>query len=491
MAYQLFEIHSPNDLDKIIESLEDSYEPEFVIKKLKEGLDPRCKKILVETYYNDKDYRSTYYHYYSKKGYRYDLSCARLHFFDHRVELLPGLELRFVIDESKHESPSNTYFGYMVLRPTRENTIGRTVIAAAAFKGFHGSIIEGNYKVHLLGHKLVVKGFPYMSQHSDIAVCAHVACWSILRHYSERFSKYAEFLTYDITRMAHEFDPGGLLPSTGLHVWHAERVFANAGTYPVLLFKESTDLKKYDPKIFYRQLLAYVESGFPLFAELSRIDHAVAIIGHTGFRGTITQSAACHFAEETITNLVVIDDQDLPYRVIPRVTLDEEEYGIEDISAFIVPLPDKVYYPADCVDTLAVLLATEEHLGFNPPFGEPIVRYFLTTAAHLRSFIHEHRSQLDPELVSIAMQLTLPQFVWLIEIASMEQFKNATVEARVVVDATASPAEQLPVFLMHNTRRAYVWDRGGDREERYVQLNPPSDAPLSRMEGKDGNLETH
>jgi hypothetical protein len=30
--------------------------------------------------------------------------------------------------------------------------------------------------------------------------------------------------------MTHEFDSGGLLPSTGLHVGHAERIFAIAGT---------------------------------------------------------------------------------------------------------------------------------------------------------------------------------------------------------------------------------------------------------------------
>ena len=42
------------------------------------------------------------------------------------------------------KKPSDTYFGYMVLRPTRENTIGRTVITPSAIKSFHGCIIEAN-----------------------------------------------------------------------------------------------------------------------------------------------------------------------------------------------------------------------------------------------------------------------------------------------------------------------------------------------------------
>lgn len=486
MAYKLFEVNQPNDLDAVLDYLDECYQPSVVIEQLKRGLDARCKRILLETYYNDKDYRSTYYHYYAKKGYRYDISCARLHFFDDRVQLLDGLELRFAIKRPE-EKPRHTYFGYMVLRPTRENTIGRTVIAASAIKGFHGCIIEADHKVHILGHKLVVTGFPHMSQHTDISVCAHVACWTILRHYSERFSKYAEFLTYDITRMAHEFDPGGLVPSAGLHVGNAERVFASAGTYPVLVVKNPAI-----PGSFYSQLFAYIESGFPLFAELERIEHAITIIGHTGFSKPIDRSAMCHFAFDAVSGLVVIDDNLLPYHAVARPIGTRQDYGCEDISAFIVPLPEKIYYPAEYVEKLAIVLATEEHLGFDhESLGEPVLRYFLTTASHLRSFMNRARSQFDPELVKIVMDLTLPQFVWLIEISSKDQWKNGTIATRVVVDATASPVEESPIFLMHNSERAYYWDRAGDREEHYISLVTPGGAPLSRMDGKDGNLETH
>jgi len=494
MAYQLFEINSPDDLDQIAAAIDDTYEPRFVIEQLRAGLDPRCKRILLESYYNDKDYRSTYYHYYAKKGFRYGITCVRLHFFDDRVSLLSGRELRFAIDQSVDRSgPSSTYFGYMVLRPTRENTIGRTVISPTAIKGFHGSIIEADHKVHVLGHKLTVKGFPYMSQHMDISVCAHAACWGILRHYSERFAKYAEFLTFDITRMAHEFDPGGLLPSAGLHVGNAERVFAAAGTYPLLVVKPNDEdpSDSVDPRMFYRQLLAYVESGFPLFAEIAKLAHAVSIVGHTGWNGAAPTPAPCHFTYDLLAGLVSVDDNYLPYKAVPA-DASPAPYRCEDITAFIVPLPDKIYYPAENVDGLAVTLALEEHLGFNhDALGEPLIRYFLTTAAHLRLVVHKHRSQLDPVLAGIVMDLALPQFVWLIEIASMEQWKRGTVETRVIVDATASPAEQLPIFLMHNSRRAYYWDRGGDGSQHYVELQSPAGAPLSRIDGNDGNLETH
>ncbi len=194
--YQLIEIGKPEDFDTLSQLLDEAYDPATVAAILKGKINQRCRAVLVEHPYTDKDYRSTYYNFYAKKGYRYDSSCARLHFFEDPIEIGPGLLLR-----SKGRSLSENYFGYMVLRPTRLATIGRSVLSPALVDGFHGNVIDATHRVHLLGHRLTVKGFPYMSQHTDISVCAHVACWSILRHYSERYSQYAEFLTYDVTRM--------------------------------------------------------------------------------------------------------------------------------------------------------------------------------------------------------------------------------------------------------------------------------------------------
>jgi hypothetical protein len=114
-----------------------------------------------------------------------------------------------------------------------------------------------------------------MDQHVDISVYAHAACWSVLRHYSERYNIYREYLTHDITMMAQQFNPGGLVPSRGLQISHAERVFQEAGTFPVHIAR---DVNTDDPA-FYRQLSAYVESGFPLFAAMHNRGHAIAIIG--------------------------------------------------------------------------------------------------------------------------------------------------------------------------------------------------------------------
>lgn len=476
-VYELVEIGKPDDFDALIQLLDDAYDPTAVASTLKGKISPRCRCVLVEQPYVDKDYRSTYYNFYAKKGYRYDSSCARLHFFEDPIDLGPGLLLR-----SKGRELAENYFGYMVLRPTRLATIGRSVLSPALVDGFHGCVIDGVHRVHLLGQRLKVKGFPYMSQHTDISVCAHVACWAILRHYSERYSQYAECLTYDVTRMAHEFDPGGLLPSKGLRLEHAERIFAAAGTYPMVIAKGATN-----PGLFYRQLLAYVESGFPLFAALNSHEHAVAVIGHGERLPSPTTSAPAHFAADLTKGLVVVDDNYLPYLSIEQGQANP--YGAQDMDAFIVPLPEKVYYSAEAVDDISGLLASGNMLGFDHSgLAPPVIRYFLTSASALRASVNELRSQFDADLVRVVMELSLPQFVWIVEISSVEQWKNGQVATRVVIDATASPYEDDPIFLMYDLARAYVFDRGDDHSHTVIKLNSPRGAVLSRM---TGNLKQH
>jgi hypothetical protein len=476
-VYEIIEIGKPDDFNALIQVLDEAYDPSAVATTLERKISRRCGTVLVEHFYVDKDYRSTYYNFYAKKGYRYELTCTRLHFFEDPVDIGPGLLLK-----SKGRDLSENYFGYMILRPTRLATIGRTVLSPSLVDGFHGYVIDATHHVHLLGHRLTVKGFPYMSQHTDISVCAHVACWAILRHYSERYRQYAEFLTYDVTRMAHEFDPGGLLPSKGLQLEHAERVFAAAGMYPMVIAKNSAN-----PGPFYRQLLAYVESGFPLFAALHSHEHAVSIIGHGERLPSPRASAPAYFAMDLTKGLVVVDDNHLPYLSIEDG--QTTSYGIQDINAFIVPLPEKVYYSAEAVDNISGLLASGNMLGFDHSgLAPPVIRYFLTTASALRASVNELRSQLDPDLVQAVMELSLPQFVWIVEISSVQQWKNGQVSTRVVIDATASPYEDDPIFLMHDLVRAYVSDRGGDHSHIVIKLNSPRGAVLSRM---TGNLKQH
>jgi hypothetical protein len=450
--YAWLPLKSSADLAQLESQISPEYDPKRVADKLARAISGAVKGVLIERNYVDKDYRSTYYHFYAKKGQRYRSDCVRLHFFDQTVAF-DERALKLVCPEGPNHL-NDHYFGYMVLRPTGIATIGRSVLSPDVRSGASRYIITANHKVHVLGYKLMIQGFPSMDQHVDISVCAHVACWSILRHYSERYNIYREFLTHDITLMAQQFDPGGLIPSKGLEVSHAERVFQVAGTYPVHVTR---DIKKASDPSFFRQLSAYVESGFPLFAAMHKYAHAVAVVGYEWRTPVNTQLPGMRYAWDEVQTLAFVDDNNLPYLSVP--VKSGKPYSAEDIDAFIVALPEKVFYPADAVDRLAPTLFKLGGVLGLPPQDQTIIRYFITTGSALRHFVRERESEFDPKLVATIMTLPFAQFVWIVEFATEPQWAVGQIAARAVIDATASLREVMPLWLMHSRTQALVFNR--------------------------------
>lgn len=487
--YKWIEIGSSAGLSKLVKAIPSQYAPKTVADKLKDGISNAVKSVLIEYDYIDKDYRSTYYNFYAKKGRHYDDKCVRLHFFDESVQFNESV-FEFSGFGNRLE---DHYFGYMVLRPTGSCTIGRSVVSPDVRNGVSGFTITAKHKVHLLGYELIVQGFPSMDQHNDISVCAHAACWSILRHYSERYEMHKEFLVHDITMMAQYHDPGGLVPSRGLDISHAERVFQEAGTYPVNVTRQ--DESEGDDKVFYRQLIAYVESGVPLFAANHSQKHAFAVVGFERREPIPLASAAQRSSWEELKSLIVIDDNHLPYLAVSaNDSVEDMPYRAEDIDAFIVPLPEKVHYPADAVDVLAHEMRVLEPVIKFPDKDEAIIRYFMTTGSALRRFVRSHKSEFDPELLKLVMTRPFAQFLWVVEYATSKQWAAGQIGVRAVIDATASHQELLPLWLIHDRTNALVFNRhngnfklGGLDE---VPLNGMTGTALTRMDQNVRPIQT-
>jgi hypothetical protein len=448
--YTWIPLRSSADLARLAKHITPEYAPERVAKRLADGMSSAVKGVLVERNYVDKDYRSTYYNFYAKKGQHYRADCVRLHFFDQTVSF-DEKSLKLSCEDNRL---ADHYFGYMVLRPTGIATIGRSVVSPDVRSGASRFIISADHKVHLLGYKLTVQGFPSMDQHIDISVCAHAACWSILRHYSERYTVYREFLTHDITMMAQQFNPGGLVPSRGLEVSHAERVFQEAGTFPVHVARGSQGK---DDLSFYRQISAYVESGFPIFAAMHKRGHAIAVVGYEWRTPLNTGVPGMRYAWDEVQSLAVVDDNHLPYISIP--VSGGALYSAQDIDAFIVALPEKIFYPADAVDRLAPALFKLGAVVGLPPKENTIIRYFITTGSALRRFVRDRESEFDPKLIQIMMTLPFAQFIWVVEFATEAQWAVGQIAARAIVDATASLREVMPLWLFHSRTQALVFNR--------------------------------
>jgi len=449
--YTWLPLVSAADVARLTQHIDREYAPAVVAQKIADGLSGAVKAILIERNYIDKDYRSTYYNFYSHKGLRYRPDCVRLHFFDQTVTFdEPRLNLA---TSDITGSLTDHYFGFMVLRPTGINTIGRSVLTPDIRKGASRYTITAPHKVHLLGNRLVIHGFPSMDQHIDIAVCAHVACWSILRHYSERFSSYREYLTHEITLLAQQFDPGGINPSRGLALSQAERIFQAASTYPLIVARE---LKNKNDVSFYRQLAAYVDSGLPLFAAVHNKGHAMAVVGYDWRAPLKTGVPGMRYAWDEVEKLGIVDDNHLPYLSIP---VDGGVYSAKDIDSFIVALPEKVFYPADAIDKLVPTLFKLGNFLQLPPAEQTIIRYFITTSSALREFVRSHASEFDRQLIEAVMKLPFAQFLWVVEFATEKQWEVRQISGRAIVDATASLTESYPFWIFHGLRRALVFGR--------------------------------
>ena len=280
--------------------------------------------------------------------------------------------------------------------------------------------------------------------------------------------------------MAHQFDPGGLVPAQGLQMSQAERVFQEAGTYPIHIARANED----DPA-FYRQLIAYIESGFPLFAAMHERRHAIAVIGYDFCSLVQEAKGSVGSAWDLTKSLVVVDDNFLPYLMVGDGT--GSEYTLADIDSFLVPLPEKIFYPAEAVDELGPTIDLfGAYMGGLPDRSTSILRYFVTTGSAYRKFVREHASEFDPKLMQVIMELPFAQFVWVVEIATAEDWDGGQVSARAILDATASVKESLPFWLIHNRSHALVFNRqtvGDDVSGmRILDLSGMEHTALSRME---------
>ena len=81
------------------------------------------------------------------------------------------------------------------------------------------------------------------------------------------------------------------------------------------------------------------------------------------------------------------------------------------------------------------------------------------------------------------MHLETAQFVWVVEYCSVAQWQSGHVAARVLVDATASPSDPVPIWLLHDEDVALVFDRStAQMNPTAIQLNRAGLGALPRME---------
>ena len=211
------------------------------------------------------------------------------------------------------------------------------------------------------------------------------------------------------------------------------------------------------------------------------------IVGYNWKKSAVPSQASSSHIWTQVETLLTVDDNLLPYATVPlhspSTDTEAPPYTADCFSSFIVPLPDKIYYAAAAIDTFSRRVEGWLVAHFRMPSQEPLQlrRYFITTVSKLREHTRKNHTYLGDSLLDLMMHLETAQFVWIIEYCSVAQWRAGHVAAMAIVDATASPTDEVPIWLLHDEKVALVFDRTS-AEMTTTAINLNRTGPLPRIE---------
>ena len=440
--------------------------------RLREGL-----VLLVETCYIDKVYRDCYYNFFSTKSKSYPRNCIRVSIFDNDLTSLQNFDYHTIKDINKA-----SYLGFIILRPTLPDIIGRSVISPKALRNSNFYICEANFMTSSGGIKLNVLGFPHMSQDEQYITCAETTLWGIMEYFGTKYSEYATILPSTIFKLLENITTERQLPSTGLVLSKISYALKKLGLGPKIYEGFKSNSK--EDEHFRGLLNCYIESGIPLILGVSykvmpindlegkqtetdntnkypkdyddpqnREDfsgHVILCIGHTKeVASECKDFIANHFEDyqsEKSNTPAIFDWGLLPkeYILIDEyspayskgtfdeiLTLNERDKKINKVKSYIehilVPLYHKVYMDAKFAKT-TMLECIKEKENWYPLKHVPekaILRVFLASSRTYREYVIRDMGDhgLNNDLKELFLCLELPKFLWVGEISNFD-FEN-------------------------------------------------------------------
>lgn len=434
-------IENAEDYNKLYECIGEEAIDEQAVDTLKKFLGTNCNRIVVEYPYHDKDFLSTYYCYYSKKFRSFPKKCYRLH----------------IMGEDEK------YFGYIVLRPTVKGTrLGTTYLSPQPFLDEEAYLMLAKYEAHIMDNKRDIMCFPWMKQEVDIAVCAHVAAWTILRYYGNKYHNYAD-TTMGAIAQKIKGDMGRKTPSNGLTPVQIADLFQEYGFSPIIRggIKEENSH-------FLDEMTAYIESGIPIVGFISPKQHAVSIVGHGSIDYGLLdnpdsinklkdEQTGIILNSKLISSLYVMEDNYFGYRKVSKelpTSTSDVDYNLYEIKFAVVPLYEKMHLVYNEVYERYVSLVESETMNWE---AVKISRIYMTSANSLKREVGRNDEMCD-ELKTIILRLNMPKFVWCIDIAGIDNYRNNRTSGRVIIDSTCSTYEKEPWILMHDGHQIRYYD---------------------------------
>lgn len=184
-----------------------------------------------------------------------------------------------------------------------------------------------------------------------------------------------------------------------------------------------------------------------MVAAMSGRQHAVTIMGHGPIDDAALSAAKdWSFHSDFIDDLIVVDDNHLPYSRLARVVAAGDDASFADLDHVIVPLSEKMYLNASIVHERVLGLLTAGVLAVEAP---AVLRIYLTSNRSLKRELQAD-DHMHPVLQDVLTRLELPRFVWCADIAKPLQYMGQLTGARILIDATAGTYESNPWLFWHD-----------------------------------------
>lgn len=406
---------------------------------------------VIEYPYVDRVYRDSYYSYFSSKHGNYKKDCIRVSFFEGSIT---PEQFR---DQYQIEELQNRYLGFMVLRPTIPNIIGRSVISPKALVTGRFLTVASRFQATVSAVKFEVTGFPHSSQDTETLSCAETSVWAIMEYFASKYPEYKPALPSIIINALKNRSSFRQIPSEGLNVEQMGFTLREFG-FGTKIYSRV----KFDEKLT-NLLSTYVESGVPLIAALSnahrggRIGHAVLAIGRADTTDAqIDQLKVTNERDKKLAgilsqrNIQIVDNDDIDrefvfvddnYPVYQLAPLNKptQHYSSLDwehceIIHFLVPLYPKIYLEAFVAKKYIKTLLLESQ--FNIPAGtELFLRVFLTSSRSYKDYL-ARESSFQIDFRDFILDTPMSKFIWVGEISSRELMKRKLAKGLIIADAT-------------------------------------------------------
>ena len=483
-----------------------------IIRKIMETI-PDNFTIVTEEYHIDKNYRDSYYLYFSNQHFQVERYCKRLSFLIGHYSWKNFLGIKTKDEINNMET---NFVGTCVVKPVSDGVIGRTLLNPKYFiENENVYIRKSKYKVNIYGLALEIEAFPYQMQDRETMRCSEVTILNLMDYYSNSYKDYRTVVPSEIIESEQKHSHERVLPSRGITYHVLTKVLSDFGFAPRLYNlkamrkDEMSGMNQQDE--MKRLLHYYVESGIPVAVNVEPnsgkgIGHSLICVGHSATKSYEKALEKKKIVGESFDGgygiinsadfydkYVVIDDNQFPYEV--REFEHMSIYSNMHVANIAVPLYKRMFLEAADAYDIALMIVESEKWGafkwaseYLREEKDIIIRLFLASS---RSFKRERVKEFGKqsiELQAYYAKVRMPQFVWICEMYTQDGYERKKAFGEMVLDGTSASKKGIRNIILLNYPNG-LYARNPDQEETEIDKNKYTVSSWCEISAYNRNLQ--